>query len=193
MRTQIRLTGITEYNDRFPPSDAKKGYVAKISGTTAGALKFNREFFGDELLATAGDEGLYERQNGDKKGGFTRYYPVILRHPDHGLIIDPDCDGGEFNKIAKLLDQGIAISDAVEITNLRESEKTPGNWLFDAVARTASSAGKARKSATIESAVGECWAILSLMPEAEQKKVLAEIKKRMTPKVATPEPTDVIA
>lgn len=180
-REQITLRGTTDYNTSYPPRDAKKGYVAKLKGTTAGALKFEREFFGDECIVTEGDEGLYERQRGDKKGGFTRWYPVIISHAEHGLIIDGDCDEVEVKKIAKLLDQGIEIADAVEVCDLRESENNPGNWLFTAKARTASQAAKAKKSATIDSAIEECWSVLSLMPEAEQKKILAELKKRVSP------------
>jgi hypothetical protein len=180
-REEIILRGTTDYNTSYPPRDAKKGYVAKINGTAAGALKYDREFFGDECIVTEGDEGLYERQRGDKKGGYTRWYPVIVSHPEHGLIIDSDADEAEVKKIAKLLDQGIAIQDAVEVTELVESEKTPGNWLFTAVARTASQASKAKKSATIDSAIEECWSVLSLMPEAEQKKILAALRKRVSP------------
>ena len=189
-REQIILRGTTDYNTKFPPRNAKKGYVAKINGTAAGALKFDREFFGDECIVTEGDEGLYERQRGDKKGGFTRWYSVIVSHPEHGLIIDSDCDDVEFKKIAKLLDQGVAIEDAVEIFDLEESENSPGNWLFLAKARTASQAAKAKKSATIDSAIEECWSVLSLMPEAEQKKILAELKKRVAPPKAKEAPAN---
>lgn len=35
--TQITLTGTTNYNPSYPPRDAKKGYVAKITGRAAGA------------------------------------------------------------------------------------------------------------------------------------------------------------
>lgn len=189
-REQITLTGTTDYNTSYPPRDAKKGYVAKIKGTATGALKFEREFFGNECIVTEGDEGLYERQRGDKKGGYTRWYPVIVSHHEHGLIIDSDCDEVEVKKIAKLLDQGIDIADAVEVTDLRESENTPGNWLFTAKARTASQASKAKKSATIDSAIAECWSVLSLMPEAEQKKILAELKKRVSPPKAKEAPAN---
>lgn len=180
-REEIILRGTTDYNTSYPPRDAKKGYVAKINGTAAGALKFDREFFGDECIVTEGDEGLYERQRGDKKGGYTRWYPVIVSHPEHGLIIDSDADEVEVKKIAKLLEQGIAIEDAVEVTELVESKKAEGHWLFTAKARTASQASKVKKSATIDSAIEECWSVLSLMPEAEQKKVLVELKKRVSP------------
>ncbi len=189
-RENITLRGATDYNTSYPPFNAKKGYVAKINGTAAGALKFDREFFGDECIVTEGDEGLYERQRGDKKGGHTRWYPVIVSHPEHGLIIDTDADEVEVKKIAKLLDQGIAIEDAVEVIDLVESENTEGNWLFTAKARTATQAAKAKKSATIDSAIDECWSVLSLMPEAEQKKILAELKKRVSPPKAKESPAN---
>ena len=185
-REEITLRGTTDYNTNSPPRDAKKGYVAKIKGTAAGALRFDREFFGEKCIVTEGDEGLYERQRGDKKGGFTRWYPVILSHAEHGLIIDGDCDEVEVRKVAKLLDQGIDIADAVELTDLRESENNPGNWLFTAKARTSRQATKAKKSATIGSAIEECWSVLLLLPEAEQKKVLAALKKRVSPPKEAP-------
>lgn len=180
MRTEVTLRGSTEYNTSYPPRDAKKGYVAKISGRAAGALKFERQFCGEELTVLPGDEGFFERQIGKKKGGYTRYYHVILSHPEHGLILSSDCED-EAPKIAKLLDEGVDIHDAIEIVDLRPSERDPDNWIFDAKARTASAAKQAAKSATIDSAIADCWACLSLLPAPEQKKVMAELRKRVSP------------
>ena len=177
---QIILYGQTHYNPSYPPSGAKKGYVAKITGRAAGSVKYEREFLGDCANLLAGDEGLYERQIGEKKGGYTRYYHVMLSHPEHGLILSGDCES-ELPKIAKLLDDGVAIADAVEVTDLRPSTKVEGRMTFTAVARTKAAAAKAVKSATIESAVEHCMAVLRLLPEAEQKKVLAALKKQTSP------------
>lgn len=180
MTSQITLYGPTQYNTSYPPANAKKGYVAKITGKAAGPLKYEREFFGGEVKILEGEKGLYERQVGNKNGGFTRYYHVILSHPDHGLIKSADCED-EVPKIAKLLDAGVSIEDAVEVEALRPSEKEEGLMIFTATARTAAQAKKAAKSATIGSAVADCLAALKLLPEAEQKKALSEIKKALKP------------
>lgn len=55
--TEITLTGTVQYHPRFPPNNAKKGYVAKITGRAAGALKYAREFLGDRVTVLEGDEG----------------------------------------------------------------------------------------------------------------------------------------
>lgn len=185
--TEITLAGTTDYNERFPPRDAKKGYVAKITGRAAGALKYQREFLGTEVTLLEGDEGLYERQRGDKKGGCTRWYNVMLSHPEHGLILSVDCES-ELPRIAKLLDEGVAIADAVEVTNLRPSEKVEGRMIFDAVARTKSEAKKAAVAQTVESAVETCWQAMCHLPEKEAKKVLAALKLRVSPKPADAQP-----
>ena len=185
--TEITLTGTTDYNERFPPRDAKKGYVARITGRAVGALKYQREFLGHEVALLEGDEGLYERQRGDKKGGYTRWYNVILSHPEHGLILSVDCES-ELPKIAKLLDEGVAIADAVEVANLRPSEKFEGRMIFDAVARTSGAAKKAAVGQTIDSAVEACWQTMCNLPEKEAKKVLAALKLRVSP----PKPAAVI-
>lgn len=187
--TEITLSGPTHYNTSYPPRDARKGYVAKITGRAAGALKYAREFFGESVTVLEGDEGLYERQIGEKKGGATRYYHVVLSHPEHGLILSVDCES-ELPKIAKLLDDGVAIADAVEVANLRPSEKVEGRMVFDAVARTAAAAKKSAKSATVDSAIEACWQQLSLLPEKEQKAVMKALKERISPPkpaVVTPE------
>jgi len=175
--TEITLRGRTNYNTSFPPANAKKGYVAKITGRAAGARKYEREFFGESVTILAGDEGLYERQIGEKNGGFTRYYHVILMHPEYGLIGSVDCEDA-VPKIAKLLDDGVSIADAVEVTNLRPHSSVEGRMSFDAKARTPGAAKRVAKSATIESAVETCMEVLSMLPEAEAKKVLAELRKR---------------
>lgn len=142
MSDQITLAGRTDYNERFPPRDAKKGYVARITGREAGAVKYARDFLGLKATLLEGDEGLYERQIGEKKGGYTRYYHVVLSHPEHGLILSEDCES-ELPKIAKLLDDGVAIEDTVDVTDIRPSVKVEGRMIFTAVARTAAAAKKA--------------------------------------------------
>lgn len=180
MIDSITLTGTTDYNPRFAPSNAKKGYVAKITGRAKGAVKYEREFFGESVTLMAGDDGLYERQIGEKKGGYTRYYIVVLTHPEHGVTKSTDCEE-HLAKIVKLLDDGHAIGDIIDVQNLRPSERTEGLMLFDAAVRTPGEAKKAAKSATLDSAIDSCWQSLSLLPQPEQRKVLAELRKRVNP------------
>lgn len=178
MIEQITLTGQTQYNERFAPSNAKKGYVARITGRTSGPMKYEREFLGQEADLLDGDQGLYEKQRGDKKGGYTRWYHVLLSHPEHGLILSIDCEN-EVPKIAKLLDDGHQIEDIVEVTNLRPSAKHEGRMVFDVQMRTAAQVRKVAKSATIDGATESCWETLCGLPAVEAKKVLTELRKRL--------------
>lgn len=179
MIDEITLTGPTNYNPRFAPSGAKKGYVARITGRASGAVKYEREFLGSEATLLAGDEGLYERQIGEKKGGYTRYYHMLLSHPEHGLILSADCEA-EVPKIAKLLDDGVEIQGAVEVIDLRPSERHEGRMIFTARARTKSQAKQARAAASIDGAVTDCIAVLRGLSVAEQKKAISEIRKRLS-------------
>jgi hypothetical protein len=179
MATEITLTGPVQYHPSYPPKNAKKGYVARITGRAPGAVKYAREFLGSEVTLLEGDEGLYERQIGDKKGGHTRYYHVILSHPEHGLIRSRDCED-EVPRIAKLLDDGVPIQDAVEITELAESERTEGLMLFTAVPRAKAAAKKAAAAAGIDDAVEQCWAVLSVLSERDRKKAITALRKRAT-------------
>ena len=180
MSDQIKITSVTQYNTKYPPKNAKKGYVAKITGRAKGATKYEREFLGDEAALLPGDEGVYERQDGNKKGGYTRYYHVLLSHPQHGLILSTDCEEA-VPKIAKLLDDGHAIDEIVEISDLREIEYPSGRMVFTATVRTAAQMKQAAKSATQGSAIDCCLDVLGQLPQAEQKKVLAELRKRVSP------------
>jgi hypothetical protein len=174
---QITLTSSVDYHPRFPPANAKKAYVAKITGRCAGAAKYEREFLGESVTLVEGDAGLYERQNGDKKGGATRYYHVVLEHPEYGLIMSTDCED-ELAKIAKLLDDGLTISEIVEPDQLRPSERHPGRWVFDVAVRTKQRA----QAASAQDAVAACLALLAPLSAPAQKKALSEIKARLAAK-----------
>ena len=176
---QITFVGRTDYNTSYPPHDAKKGYVAKITGRAAGAVKFEREFLGQEADIFESDEGLYERQRGNKKGGYTRWYHVVLSHPEYGLIASTDCEG-DAPRIAKLLDDGHDIHDIVVPTNIRPHSKIEGRMVFDAwEIRSASAAKKAAKATTIASAAEVCWDAIQGLSKADAKKVLVELRKRI--------------
>lgn len=174
MASEITIKSSIDYHPKYPPAGAKKAYVAKITGRAPGAVKFAREFLGDEVTLVEGDAGLYERQDGDKKGGATRYYHVVVSHPEHGLIISADCED-ELPKIAKLLDEGVSIQDAVEVLNVRPSERYEGRTIFDAKARTKQQA----KVAGVSAAVDACLVVLDGLSQPEKQKALAEIRRRL--------------
>lgn len=177
MITEITLRGTTDYHPKYPPENAKKGYVARITGRVHGPTKYKREFLGSEVTILPGDEGLYERQRGDRKGGATRWYHVILSHPEHGLIISTDCED-ELPKIAKLLDEGVSIEDAVEVTDLRPSEKYEGRMIFTAIARNKVAAEQAAAASTMNEAETRCWEILRGLPAEQARKVLTALHNR---------------
>jgi len=177
MNSEVKLSGATLYNPRFPPADAKKGYVARITGREAGPVKYRREFLGSTLTVLEGDEGLYERQVAKKSGGATRFYHVILSHPEHGLIMSDDCEAA-VPKIAAMLDKGIAVVDAVEVANLRPSPSVPSLMIFDAVPRTASQAKIAAMAQTVDAAVEACWQVLVVLTPIDAKKAMAALTAR---------------
>lgn len=185
MTDSLTLFGATNYNTKFPPRNAKRGYVAKLTGRAPGAVKYAREFLGERVTLVAGDDGLYEVQTGQKKGGYDRDYCVVLTHAEHGLVKGL-CDEADVAKITQRLDQGYALSEIVEVGELRESRKTEGLLVFSVAVRTVAAAKQAFKCATLESAIESCWQTLALLPLPEQKKVLAELRKRVTPPAAQP-------
>ena len=178
---QVTLTGATLYNEKYPPAGAKKGYVAKITGRAAGAMKYEREFLGSTAEIFEGDEGLYERQVGKKKGGYTRWYHVVLAHHEYGLIVSSDCEN-EAPKIAKLLADGFEIEDVVTYDKLIPSLNVQGRMSFNVVVRTPAQAKKAAKAANIYSATAYCWSVLSAFDPADAKKMLTELRKRLADK-----------
>lgn len=191
MTTSITLRGNIEYHERFPPANAKKGYVARIKGKAPGALKYEREFLGSEFTAVdADDAGLYEVQTGLKKGGAERAYYVILPHPEHGLIRSQNLQlPSAMACLTKLLDDGVPITDAVEVTNLRATES---HWRFTAVIRTKTAAQKAADAAKTEDTATAIRAAIAGMPPTAAAKLLRAVAKEITapaaPAMDAPEP-----
>jgi len=126
--TQIELEAHQGWDRRWPPKDARKAYVAKILGRETGPRKYQREFLGTTAELVEGDEGLYERQNGERKGGYTRYYHVVMSLPEYGLIRSTDCED-LVPRIAARLDAGASIDEIVRATNIRSEH---GEMIFDA-------------------------------------------------------------
>lgn len=128
---QVKISADVKYNPSYPPKGAKKAYVAQILGTKPGPLKFDREFLGDSCYVAADAQGIYERQIGEKKGGYTRYYHVALHHPEHGMMLSYGLGEAAATKVAKLLDKGFSIDEAVAISGIRPSSKVEGQMTFD--------------------------------------------------------------
>lgn len=170
------LQARTEYHASYPPTDAKSAYVAKILGRADGSRKYERGFSSDNITLLEGDEGLYEVQHALKKGGYCREYFVILSDPKYGLIKSLDCEA-IVSKLVKLLDEGVDIHAAVEVTGLRPSRKTLGLWVFEAVARSLVKARKQVTATTLQQAVATCHETLQQLPQQEQQKAMTALRK----------------
>lgn len=133
----ITLTARIKYHPSYPPKNAAKAYVARITGRVRGPKKYEREFLGTSFEAVDADDcGLYEVQHGDKKGGWTRYYYVILPHPEHGLMRSSDCED-DLPKIAKALDDGRDITDVVAADDITPpDDDTPAKFVARVMTRT---------------------------------------------------------
>lgn len=188
MTTSITLRGSVEYHERFPPANAKKGYVARIKGKAPGALKYEREFLGSEFTAVdAADAGLYEVQTGLKKGGFDRAHYLILPHPEHGLIRSKALPDDAVTRLAKLLDDHVPLADATEVTELYLPERSD-HYRFTAVIRTKAGAQKAAAAAETDDATATIRAAIAGMPPAAAAKLLRAIAKELTTPAATATP-----
>lgn len=132
-----KLAATTGYNTRYAPEGAKKAYVAKITGRTDSAVKYKRKFLGNEVTLVEGDQGLYERQCVDKKGRPTRYYHVVLWDDENRrMICSKDCEG-LVPQIAARLDNGEAIGDIVDATDVVDRSESGKCHQFVAVLRAA--------------------------------------------------------
>ena len=81
---EFKLAGSEDYNPRFPPANAKKGYVARLTGRDLRST-FGREFLAKEIHVTAADCPLLaECQTGEKKGGHSR-----CEVRPHGVPVTP--------------------------------------------------------------------------------------------------------
>lgn len=68
-------------------------------------------------------------------------------------------------------------ASAVDVTDLRSSEKVEGRMVFTATPRTKAQAKRAATAATVEDAVRACSAILSGMSQQDRKSVLSALTR----------------
>jgi hypothetical protein len=180
MSTLITLTAQCLYNSSYPPKDAAKPYVARITGRAKGALMFERDFLGQGSVSID-EPGLYEVQHGLKKGGYSRSYIVVVQMPDGELRRSSNVGKEDAMSIAKRLDGGEQISDIAELSDPRPHDRRPEQLVYETCGlRTKAQA----KAATAAAAADQCMAILSALPEPQRKAVLAELRKRMAPAAA---------
>lgn len=184
----ITLFAPCRYNSNYPPKNAAKAYVARITGRSSGPVKYAREFLGNSFDAVDEDDaGLYEVQYAEKKGGWTRYYYVVLSHPEHGLIRSIDCET-LLPKIAKALDDGRHITDIVSFDEVAAPD--PGSDApakFVPVLLTRAQAAKLAASADAADAEAQVRLAVSALSPADASKLLRRLAKALTAEATSSE------
>jgi hypothetical protein len=174
------------YKDRFAPAGAKKAYLARITGRH-GSRTFAREFLGrGEVLVD--EPGLYEHRETDKKGRADDSYILVLDCPAFPLDGDTlrtfAATKEQAMKIARALGSGRRIDEVCAVVDASSEERAERTWEFV----TPRQAETRQVAATIDAAVEACWAIIQALPEREAKKVLAQLKVRVSPPKAARAP-----
>lgn len=151
-------------------------YICKIVGR-AERVQFNRQFVGtkygkrnDGTSYDTDETGLYETQDSTRKGKRRNYYVVL---ESEGELFKLDADKDDALKIAKRFDGGETIEQIVGVDR-RDGE------VFYAI-RSAAECKRAEASATVDAAQAIILATLEALPDSLQKKVLAEVRKRLFP------------
>lgn len=150
-------------------------YVAAVVGRHP-RWTFERDFVGrksgnrhETTEADLDAPGLYEICNIDPKGHKYQQYVLLL---DFGRrLTDIECAKQDAMRIARSLDDGLAISQIV-----RPSEDGRGYEILTAAQRRAADVAR-----SVERIADECWAILQALPTQQAKRVLKELRSRLTP------------
>lgn len=191
-------------------ADAKYGYggrqyIAQITGR-APKVTFARQFVGirygkrnEETEHITDEVGLYELCNIDRKGNKDQRYRLVLSAPaaaEHRSVAEDAeeeervdvaaesraasedltvvrVDRSQAMAIAKRLDKGESLADFVRVAG--EDEIT---------ILTAAQARKAAAAANVDEAVAACLAVLGSLPEREAKRVVSELRKRLSAKAS---------
>ncbi len=163
---EFTIAASEDYNTRFPPRDAKKGYIARIMGRDLKS-HFAREFLPKTInVARADCPLLVEVQNGLKKGGANRRYRLFLAAAD-GQVARYNLDEADARWLAQQLDEGRDLAACFGV----EGRISPAAAKRELVGQT------------IETAIDACYAAIGNLPEKDQKKVLAGLKKKLAPPV----------
>lgn len=151
-------------------------YIARLTGRHSG-YTFNREFIGrkggkrnETTEVDVDDPGLYECCDIDKRDGkSSRFYAVVeIGGTLHRFRLDKE----EAMKIAKEMDGGRRFDTIV----VGRPTNPPS---YEILGKKA--AEVQQKAQTLATAVEQCWTILQALPVAEAKKVLTQLKTRLTP------------
>jgi hypothetical protein len=167
-----------------------KQFVARITGRDK-KFTFRREFIGrkggkrnESAEALVDDPGLYEVRDIDNKGRPDDSYFVVLE-ADGELRKSIALSAEYVMPIARRLDAGEDIGRIVEMSE-RPSRRDPSRMVWDVEIVTPWQAEAKVVAQTIDTAVEACWQILQSFPEKEAKKVLAQLKIRVSPPKPAP-------
>lgn len=174
----ITLTANEAYNSRFAPVGAKKAYVARITGRSS-KMTFEREFLGKGNV-DVDTPGLYETRSVDKKGRAEEPDYILIMQLGDDIRSCKTVSKEDAMKIAKALDAGRRLEEIVEMTAADPAEgKKYGVTSYSLI--TPRQAETKAVAQTIDTATEACWAVLAALPEKEAKKVLANLKGRVSP------------
>lgn len=174
-------------------------YVARITGRDS-KFTFNREFTGrkegkrgETTRAEVDQPGLYEVCDVTKRGKDSSYFVMCDTVIEHGELAGKKTqakkpiDKAEAMKLAKAMDEGRRFEDMVVVKNVGlGSDGTTRLWDYEILSKTA--AAKTQAGVTLQQAQDACWAVLQKLPENEAKKVLAALRKLVSPKPEQPKP-----
>lgn len=140
-------------------------YVARLTGRNS-QFTFEREFLGASVLVDT--PGIYEVRDVDRKGRKTDSYTLVLS-VDIDNVEDFRAEKEDAMKICKLLDAGERLEDIVH------SFEEDGNlvWGF----RDKKAEAEKAKSSVLE----QCYELLKTLSEADAKKIIKELKDRISP------------
>lgn len=164
-------------------------YVARLTGRDS-KFTFQREFIGtkygkrnESTSAEVDDPGAYMVRHCGRKGNDERYFFVA---EFAGELHKIRADKADCMTVCKALDAGRAFDEIVRVSAATDSAD---GVVYEILSPAA--AAKAHVSATFDSAVEQCAAILGVLPDRELKKALKALRARFAPPPATePEKTN---
>lgn len=166
MPTTITIRATADYHERFPPVGAKRPYLARIIGRDP-KMTFRLEFLAQESeFDCVRCPALLERRNIDKKG---------RPDPNDYILL--------YSRDDQVYQTDITKQDAMWLAAQLDARRTLDScWDHDSNERiTVKEAQKIELGVTVETAVERCWEILKVLPEKQLKKVMSQLKAKMSP------------
>lgn len=168
----ITLTAKSETHDQSGQ------YVARLVGRHP-KYTFERLFVGrktgrrDESTEADVDEpGLYEIADIDRRGRKVPRYAVVVL--DGTSLREVEVAKGDAMTVARGLDADIPLGSIVRLGDAGEIQ------VFGPVAAKREQR-KADIAVTVDQAAAACWDVLQALPTREAKRVVADLRKRLTP------------